>query len=276
MYGCVCSRWETAGTCSDRWCSPDCPSLVQNYAAQIALLGRLRKIPGVRQVFISSGIRHDILVGEDADDYLDTLCAHHVSGHLKVAPEHIAGTVTEAMHKPPKATFDEFAARFSAASRRAGKEQYLLPYFMSGHPSCTVEDMVELAEYIRDRDLYTEQVQDFTPTPMTAATCMYHTCIDPRTGAAVHVAKGREKQIQRAMLHYRDRTKDALVREGLVRAGRRDLIGAGKDCLIPARAGQVDGGQSRGATGCRRGTTAKKSGPADDLHRRRRRDGGRR
>jgi len=266
MYGCICSRWDASGACRDRWCSPDCPSLVQDYAGQVALLERLRGIPGVKQVFISSGIRHDLLVGKDSGEYLDALCAHHVSGHLKVAPEHIAGRVTEAMHKPPKATFDEFAARFSAASARAGKEQYLLPYFMSGHPACTIADMIELAEYIRDRGLYTEQVQDFTPTPMTAATCMYHTGIDPRTGTPVHVAKGREKQIQRAMLHYRDRTKEDLVREGLVRADRRDLIGAGKGCLVPERAMQDGRGRSRDTTAFRRDHATRKSGQAGDGH----------
>jgi len=273
MYGCLCRRWETAGACRDRWCGPDCPNLVQDYAGQVALLDRLKSIPGVKQVFISSGIRHDLLVGEAAEEYLDTLCAHHVSGHLKVAPEHTAIRVTDAMHKPPKAAFDEFAARFSEASKRAGKRQYLLPYFMSGHPACTIADMIELAEYIRDHDLYTEQVQDFTPTPMTAATCMYYTGIDPRAGTAVHIAKGREKQIQRAMLHYRDNSKEALVKEGLVRAGRRDLIGTGKKCLIPARPGQDVGGLSRGASVWRRDSTAKKSGPAADGPRRSRRSG---
>jgi radical SAM superfamily enzyme YgiQ (UPF0313 family) len=177
------------------------------------------------------------------------------------------------MHKPPKATFDEFAARFSAACKRAGKEQYLLPYFMSGHPSCTIADMIELAEYIRDRNLYTEQVQDFTPTPMTPATCMYHTRMDPRTGAPVHVAKGREKQIQRAMLHYRDRTKEALVREGLVQANRLDLIGFGNDCLIPARAGQDDRGRSRSGGANGRDSGARKSGQAANGRRRSRKVG---
>jgi radical SAM superfamily enzyme YgiQ (UPF0313 family) len=130
-------------------------------------------------------------------------------------------------------------------SRHLGKEQYLLPYFMSGHPGCTIDDMIALAEYIRDESLYTEQAQDFTPTPMTAATCMYHTGIDPSTLEEVHVPRGREKEIQRAMLHYRDPSREDLVREGLLQAGREDLMGNAWNCLVPARGGTRAGKKRR-------------------------------
>ncbi len=173
----------------------------------------------------------------DRSAYLEDLCQHHVSGHLKIAPEHISAKVTECMHKPPRAALDAFRERFSAASQTAGKEQYLLPYLMSGHPGCSIADMVELAEYLQGNHMYTEQVQDFTPTPMTVSTAMYYTGLDPFTLLPVHVPKGEEKRIQRAMLQYRDPRNYNLVREGLKRAGRLELVGEEKECLIPSRYG---------------------------------------
>ncbi|MDD1663994.1 MAG: DUF3362 domain-containing protein, partial [Methanomicrobiales archaeon] len=133
--------------------------------------------------------------------------------------------------------FDAFRRRFREVNRTIGKEQYLVPYFMSGHPGSTIGDMITLAEYIRDEELYTEQAQDFTPTPMTAATCMYYTGLNPRTGEEVHVARGKEKEIQRAIIHYRDPAKEDLVREGLTLAGREDLMGNAWNCLIPSKGG---------------------------------------
>lgn len=233
MYALSCPRWKQ-GACPDRLCSADCPSLDKDHSRQVEMLRRLREIPGVKKVFIGSGIRHDLILA-DHSPYLEELCRHHVSGHLKIAPEHISKPVTQCMHKPPRATLDAFRERFSAVSRAAGKEQYLLPYLMSGHPSCTILDMVELAEYLRDNRMYTEQVQDFTPTPMTLSTAMYYTGLDPFTLQPVHVPKGEEKKIQRAMLQYRDPRNYNLVQEGLKRAGRRDLMGEGKQCLIPSR-----------------------------------------
>jgi uncharacterized radical SAM protein YgiQ len=236
MYGFTCPQWSSHGTCQDRTCGPDCVNLVRGEKAHLALLRRIRAVPGVKKVFISSGIRHDLIDLEDLE-YLTELCSHHVGGHLKVAPEHIGPAVLSLMNKPGRRGFDAFRRRFSEVNRRIGKEQYLLPYFMSGHPGCTIGDMVDLAEYVRDEELYTEQVQDFTPTPMTAATCMYYTGLDPRTGGEVHVARGREKEIQRAIVHYRDPSKEGLVREGLARAGREDLIGNAWKCLIPPTEG---------------------------------------
>ncbi len=233
MYGLICPRWKQ-GACREKLCSAECPTLDKDHSRQVELLRRLRKIPGVKRVFIGSGIRHDLVMA-DSSPYLEDLCRYHVSGHLKIAPEHVSRSVTKCMHKPPKEVLQAFRARFDAVSRAVGKEQYLLPYLMSGHPGCTVGDMVELAEFLRDNHMYTEQVQDFTPTPMTVSTAMYYTGLDPFTLAPVHVPKGREKRIQRAMLQYRDLKNYDLVKEGLKMAERLDLIGSGRGCLIPSR-----------------------------------------
>ena len=233
MYSLSCPRWK-AGACPDKLCSADCPTLDKDHSRQVELLRRIREVAGVKKVFISSGIRHDLIMA-DSSSYLQELCRHHVSGHLKIAPEHVSRSVTLCMNKPPREVLDAFRVRFSDASKDVGKEQYILPYLMSGHPGCTVGDMVELAEYLREARLYTEQVQDFTPTPMTVSTAMYYTGLDPFTLKPVHVPKGREKRIQRAMLQYRNPKNYDLVREGLKMAGREDLIGSGRRCLIPAR-----------------------------------------
>jgi uncharacterized radical SAM protein YgiQ len=241
MYGMVCSRWKTAGACPDKLCSPDCPSLAADHHQQVELLRRLREISGVKRVFVSSGIRHDLILADSTPagaEYLDELSRHHVSGHLKVAPEHVSDRVLAAMHKPPRAVLEKFRRRFKVLSREERKEQYLVPYFISGHPGCEIKDMVELAEYIRDHRLYSEQVQDFTPTPMTVSTCMYHSGIDPFSGKPVHVPRGREKGIQRAILQFRDRRNWGLIREGLRIAGREDLIGDGPKCLVPKGGGK--------------------------------------
>jgi uncharacterized radical SAM protein YgiQ len=237
MYSLHCKRWENEGACADKICI-DCKSLDANHKAQVELLRRILEIRGVKKVFIGSGIRYDLVL-KDASDYMSRLCEHHVSGHLKVAPEHIIKHVTDIMHKPGKEVFEEFRKRFDAENKRLGKRQYILPYFMSGHPGCTVDDMVELAEYIRDNNLYTEQVQDFTPTPMTASTCMYHTGINPFTMEKVHVAKGREKRIQRALLQYRDERNYGFVVEGLKIAGREDLVGGELKCLVKRRGNTI-------------------------------------
>ena len=233
MYGLICPRWKQ-GACREKLCSAECPTLDKDHSRQVELLRRLRKIPGIKRVFIGSGIRHDLVMA-DSSSYLEDLCRYHVSGHLKIAPEHVSGIVTKCMHKPSKEVLQAFRTRFDAVSKAVGKEQYLLPYFMSGHPGCTVGDMVELAEFLRDNHMYTEQVQDFTPTPMTVSTAMYHTGLDPFTLVPVHVPKGKEKRIQRAMLQYRDPNNYDLVKEGLKMAERLDLIGSGRECLIPSR-----------------------------------------
>ncbi len=233
MYGIHCDQWESAGTCPDRRCI-DCPALDRSHDEQVRLLRRLREIPGVKHVFIASGIRYDLIPPEDRD-YLASICEHHVSGHLKVAPEHISERVCACMGKPSREVFDTFRERFEALQEGKTKRQYLVPYFISGHPGCRIEDMIELAEYIRDTGLYTEQVQDFTPTPMSISTTIYHTGLDPFTLEEVYVPKDREKRIQRALIHYRDPKNYGLIREGLRAAGREDLIGSAWKCLIPAR-----------------------------------------
>lgn len=233
MYGMGCARWQTAGACPDKRCSPACPSLSVSHSRQKELLARLRQVPGVRKVFIGSGIRHDLLVA-DSYSLLPDLCAHHVSGHLKLAPEHVSPHVTDLMGKPRADIFTAFVAAFEKIQEGKKKRQYILPYFMSGHPGCTVADMVALAEFMRDHGFRTEQVQDFTPTPMTASTCMYHTGLDPFSLEPVHVPRGREKAVQRALLQYWEPRNQPLVREGLLMAGRADLIGDGRKCLVPA------------------------------------------
>ncbi len=232
MFGMSCPNWKH-GACRDRLCTADCPSLNRDHSRLVEVLRRIRALPGVRRVFIGSGVRHDLVLG-DASGYLEELCASHVSGHLKIAPEHVSRSVTEHMRKPPVEVLDVFREEFYAISKKVGKEQYLLPYFISGHPGCTVKDMVHLAEYIRDHRMYTEQVQDFTPTPMTVSTAMYYTGLDPFTLEPVHVPKGQEKKIQRALLQYKDPKNRDLVYEGLVIAGREDLIGDCDKCLILA------------------------------------------
>ncbi len=233
MYGIHCGRWETAGTCPDRRCI-DCPTLDRSHEEQLRLLRLLREIPGVKRVFIASGIRYDLIPPEDRE-YLAEVCEHHVSGHLKVAPEHVSKGVCACMGKPSREVFDAFRERFEALERGKKKRQYLVPYLMSGHPGCRIADMVELAEYVRDTGLYTEQVQDFTPTPMSISTTIYHTGLDPFTLEEVYVPKAREKRIQRALMHYRDPENYGLVCEGLRAAGREDLIGSAWRCLVPAR-----------------------------------------
>lgn len=233
MYGIHCGQWDDAGTCPDRRCI-DCPALDRSHKEQLRLLRRLREIPRVKRVFIASGIRYDLIPPEDRD-YLAEVCEHHISGHLKVAPEHISARVSACMGKPPREVFEAFRERFEALQAGKAKRQYLVPYFMSGHPGCRIEDMVELAEYVRDTGLYTEQVQDFTPTPMSISTTIYHTGLDPFTLKEVYIPKGREKRVQRALMHYRDPKNYGLVCEGLRAAGREDLIGNAWNCLVPAR-----------------------------------------
>ncbi len=199
----------------------------------------------MKRVFIASGIRYDLIPPEDRE-YLARICAHHVSGHLKVAPEHISPRVSACMGKPPREVFDAFRERFEALQAGKRKRQYLVPYFISGHPGCTIGDMVELAEYVRDTGLYTEQVQDFTPTPMSISTTIYHTGLDPFTLEEVYVPKGREKRVQRALMHYRDPENYALVCEGLRAAGREDLIGNAWNCLVREKRGGAPPARRKG------------------------------
>lgn len=228
MYADTCPRWEGAGTCPDRDCL-NCTSRRSGIERYLDLLDAAADVAGVCHVFIGSGLRYDLVPSDPGT--MNRIC-DHVSGQLKVAPEHIEDRVTRLMHKPGKENFESFRKRFEEIQKKRKTRQYIIPYLMSGHPGCTVSDMIHLAEYLRDHHLYTEQVQDFTPTPMTASTCMYATGIDPKTMKKVSIPKGTEKQIQRALLHYRDPGGYDLVRAGLEQAGRRDLIGDSPVCLI--------------------------------------------
>jgi len=228
MYGDWCERWDTQGACTDRECIT-CSGRKSGISQYISLLNKAQDLPGVKHVFIGSGLRYDLIPKDQ--DTMQQICAH-ISGQLKVAPEHISPGVTSLMNKPGFEIFDSFRTRFEEVQKGRHPRQYIIPYLMAGHPGCTITDMIMLAGYLRDHHLYTEQVQDFTPTPMTTSTCMYTTGIDPRTGKSVHVAKGEEKRIQRALLSWRDPAGYDLVKAGLKQAGREDLIGNGPDCLI--------------------------------------------
>lgn len=250
MYSLFCDQWESRGACTDKHCSPACKNLRTSHEEQCRLLERIREIPGVKHVFIGSGIRYDLALADDSG-YLGTICDRHISGHLKIAPEHVAPRVTGIMNKPGREVFDRFCAAFETLQQGKKKRQYLLPYFMSGYPGCTIPNMISLAEYIRDHNLYTEQVQDFTPTPMSVSSCMYYTGLNPFTLEPVHVPRGQEKKIQRALMHFRDPKNRGLVTEGLRSAGREDLIGNGKQCLVagdgrnPARSRKQNSGLNR-------------------------------
>lgn len=252
MYGDRCSGWERESACKDRACI-SCPAKKSGITRYLDLLDAAAAIPGVKHVFIGSGLRYDLLPDEEA--IMKRICAH-VSGQLKVAPEHIASEVTRLMNKPGIEVFERFVTLFREVQKIRTGKQYLIPYLMSGHPGCTISDMITLAEFLRDTHLYTEQVQDFTPTPMTASSCMYATGIDPGTMQPVHVPKGEEKRIQRAMLHWRDPAGYNLVKEGLISAGRKDLIGEGPGCLISNRKPVVrppaSGNESPGKKGKRK------------------------
>lgn len=190
-------------------------------------------MPGVKRVFIRSGIRYDYLIYDRDPDFFRELCAHHISGQLKVAPEHVSSTVLEKMGKPQRTVYDRFTSQYDKYNRELGKKQHLVPYFMSSHPGSDLHSAIELAEYIRDTKQMPEQVQDFYPTPGTLSTCMYYTGLDPRTMERVYVAKDpREKAMQRALIHYSHPRNYKLVFEALTKAGRTDLIGHGAKCLI--------------------------------------------
>ncbi len=236
MYGMDCKNWEKKGACLDKACLHPavCPALDTSHKKLLELMRRLRELPGVKKVFTGYGVRYDLAL-EDKE-YLEELCAHHISGQLRVAPEHFSKQVTDAMCKPTREVYERFAEKFEALNKKCGKQQYVVNYLMSSHPGCTLEDMIEMAEYMRDHGGYTEQVQDFTPTPMTVSTCMYYTGINPFTGKKVYVARGKkEKAMQRALMHYKNPANYDLVYEALERAGRLDLVGNAWNCLIRRR-----------------------------------------
>jgi len=198
-------------------------------------LKELRLLPGVKKVFVRSGVRYDYALLDRDDAFLNELIEHHVSGQLKVAPEHVSDRVLRCMNKPPHAVYERFVAKYEAINRRLGMRQFLVPYLISSHPGATLDDAIELAVYLKQTGHRPEQVQDFYPTPGTASTCMFFTGLDPFTLEPVYVAKSREeKAMQRALMQCHIRKNWPLIRKALKKAGRGDLIGSGKDCLVPA------------------------------------------
>ena len=237
-----CDKQLTRGVCKNRQClfpSP-CPNLKVDHSDYLSLLRELRVLPNVKKVFIRSGIRFDYLICDKDKTFFRELCEHHVSGQLKVAPEHISDSVLSLMGKPPVAVYNKFREEYKKINERIGKKQYLVPYLMSSHPGSTLKEAVELAEYLRDLGYMPEQVQDFYPTPSTISTCMYYTGLDPRTMKKVYVTNNpHEKAMQRALIQYRNPKNYDLVYEALHLAHRTDLIGFEPKCLIrPKHNGQ--------------------------------------
>lgn len=237
----ACDKQMTKGACPHKQClfPKPCQNLKVDHSDYLKLLRKLRELPNVKKVFIRSGIRFDYLIYDNDRTFLRELCEHHVSGQLKVAPEHISDAVLEKMGKPGVDVYNRFVKAYKDMNEKIGKKQYLVPYLMSSHPGSTLKEAVELAEFLRDLGYMPEQVQDFYPTPSTISTCMYYTGVDPRTMQPIYVAiNPHEKAMQRALIQYRNPKNYDLVYEALVKAGRTDLIGFDKKCLIRPRQGE--------------------------------------
>ena len=230
-----CDKQMTHGVCKNRQClfpSP-CKNMKVDHSDYLTLLRKLRELPKVKKVFVRSGIRFDYLLADKDDSFFRELVEHHISGQLKVAPEHISDAVLTKMGKPANAVYEKFVAKYKKLNAQLGKNQFLVPYLMSSHPGSTLKEAIELAEYLRDLGYMPEQVQDFYPTPSTISTVMYYTGLDPRDMKPVYVCKNpHEKAMQRALIQYRNPKNYDLVYEALVTAGREDLIGFDKNCLI--------------------------------------------
>ena len=243
-----CEKQLTKGVCTNRQClfPTPCPNLQVDHSDYLDLLRKLRALPNVKKVFIRSGIRFDYLLCDKDKTFFRELCEYHVSGQLKVAPEHISDPVLKLMGKPPVAVYNQFREEYKKINEKLGKKQYLVPYLMSSHPGSTLKEAVELAEYLRDLGYMPEQVQDFYPTPSTISTCMYYTGLDPRTMKKVYVTNNpHEKAMQRALIQYRNPKNYDLVYEALHLAHRTDLIGYGPKCLIRPRKGSRNGPDQR-------------------------------
>ncbi len=236
----ACEKQLEKGACPTRQClfPTPCKNLIADHSDYLSLLRKLRKLPGVKKVFIRSGIRFDYLLEDRDDTFFRELVEHHVSGQLKVAPEHISDKVLKLMGKPKNGVYEKFTAKYEALNRQLGKKQFVVPYLMSSHPGSTLKEAVELAEYLHAHHLSPEQVSDFYPTPSTISTVMYYTGLDPRTMEKVYVAtKPHEKAMQRALIQYKNPKNYDLVYEALQKAGRMDLVGYGPGCLIRPRTG---------------------------------------
>ena len=235
----ACPKQTKSGVCPDRQCIGHDPCPVMKAHADekeyVHLLRRLRQVPGVKKVFVRSGVRFDYALFDKDDSFLRELVQHHVSGQLKVAPEHVAEGALAAMNKPSHEVYEAFLAKYARLNKQYGLKQYVVPYFISSHPGCTLADAIELSEYLKSINHRPEQVQDFYPTPGTVSTCMYYTGLDPRTMAPIHVPKGEEKRMQRALMQYWLPQNRPLVEKALRLCHREDLIGRGGRCLIPER-----------------------------------------
>lgn len=244
----ACDKQVKHGVCKDKQClfPEPCKQLKIDHKDYLSLLRKLRGLPNVKKVFIRSGIRYDYLIHDKDDEFFRELCQHHVSGQLKVAPEHISPNVLEKMGKPNKEVYNSFVKKYKKINKDLGLNQFIVPYLMSSHPGSTLKEAVELAEYLRDLGYMPEQVQDFYPTPGTLSTCMYYTDLDPRTMKEVYVPKNpREKAMQRALIQYRNPKNYELVHEALIKADRKDLIGYGEKCLIWPRKKENEGKDNR-------------------------------
>ena len=256
----ACEKQLTKGACVNKQClfPTPCKNMKVDHKDYLKLLRKLRELPNVKKVFIRSGIRFDYLIADKDDTFFRELCEHHVSGQLKVAPEHVADQVLQMMGKPENSVYQAFCKKYKQINEKLGKNQFLVPYLMSSHPGSTMKEAVALAEYLRDLGYMPEQVQDFYPTPSTISTCMYYTGVDPRTMKPVYVPKNpHEKAMQRALIQYRNPKNYDLVMEALKVADRMDLVGFDKHCLIRPR--QMKQGQGNYKPSNK--IDAKKSGP---------------
>ncbi len=248
-----CEKQMTHGVCKNRQClfpSP-CKNMKVDHSDYLELLRKLRALPKVKKVFVRSGIRFDYLMADQDDTFFKELVEHHISGQLKVAPEHISDTVLSKMGKPENAVYERFTKKYKRLNEKSGKNQFLVPYLMSSHPGSTLKEAIELAEYLRDLGYMPEQVQDFYPTPSTISTVMYYTGLDPRDMKPVYVCRNpHEKAMQRALIQYRNPKNYELVHEALVAAGREDLIGFDKRCLIrPRKTSKIPLNKSNSSSG---------------------------
>ncbi len=232
----ACRNQLRVGACKNRQClfPTPCRNLEVDHTEFMGLLRQLRELPGVKKVFVRSGLRYDYIMADRDTRFLKEFCEHHVSGQLKVAPEHVCPYVLDRMGKPRRELYDAFAQRYAQVNEQLGRRQYLIPYLMSSHPGSDLNAAIELACYLRDAGFQPDQVQDFYPTPGTLSTCMFYTGLDPRSGKTVFVARSAEdKAMQRALMQFGDPRNHDLVRKALRIAGREDLIGRGKGCLVP-------------------------------------------
>ena len=266
-----CQKQLTKGVCPNKQClfPKPCKNLRADHGDYIKLLRKLRKIDGVKKVFIRSGIRFDYVLADPDDTFLRELCEYHVSGQLKVAPEHVSDPVLQKMGKPEYSVYQKFVEKYNQMNKKLRKDQYLVPYLMSSHPGSTLKEAVNLAEHLRDFGYMPEQVQDFYPTPSTLSTCMYYTGVDPRNMQPVYVPKNpHEKAMQRALIQYRDPKNYDLVMEALKKTGRMDLVGYDKRCLIRPEKGKSSGWSEKGKSGKNARDNTRKKKHIRNVHKR--------